>query len=55
MTAAPADWPSAASPTGSAPPARCEDETEGAFAGLSMGLTALATSIMLPILLVVLT
>ncbi|WP_372727603.1 LrgB family protein [Nocardioides sp.] len=32
-----------------------EDETEGAFAGLSMGLTALATSILLPILLVLLT
>lgn len=27
-----------------------EDETEGAFAGLSMGLTALATSILLPVL-----
>lgn len=27
-----------------------EDETEGAFAGLSMGLTALATSLLLPLL-----
>lgn len=32
-----------------------EDETEGAFAGLSMGLTALATSILLPVLLALLT
>jgi putative effector of murein hydrolase len=32
-----------------------EDETEGAFAGLSMGLTALATSILLPVLLTLLT
>ena len=32
-----------------------EDETEGAFAGLSMGLTALATSILLPALLALLT
>ena len=31
-----------------------EDETEGAFAGLSMGLTALATSILLPLLLALL-
>lgn len=31
-----------------------EDETEGAFAGLSMGLTALATSILLPVLLALL-
>lgn len=31
-----------------------EDETEGAFAGLSMGLTALATSLLLPLLLAVL-
>ena len=31
-----------------------EDETEGAFAGLAMGLTALATSIVLPLLLAVL-
>lgn len=31
-----------------------EDETEGAFAGLSMGLTALATSILLPLLVAVL-
>lgn len=28
-----------------------EDETEGAFAGLSMGLTALATSVLLPLVL----
>lgn len=27
-----------------------EDETEGAFAGLAMGLTALATSVLLPVL-----
>ncbi len=32
-----------------------EDETEGAFAGLSMGLTALATSILLPVVLAILT
>lgn len=32
-----------------------EDQTEGAFAGLSMGLTALATSILLPVLLALLT
>jgi predicted murein hydrolase (TIGR00659 family) len=32
-----------------------EDEAEGAFAGLSMGLTALATSIVLPVLLALLT
>ena len=32
-----------------------EDETEGAFAGLSMGLTAFATSILLPVLLALLT
>lgn len=32
-----------------------EDETEGAFAGLSMGLTALATSILLPVVLALLT
>lgn len=32
-----------------------EDETEGAFAGLSMGLTALATSVLLPVLLALLT
>jgi predicted murein hydrolase (TIGR00659 family) len=31
-----------------------EDETEGAFAGLAMGLTALATSIVLPLLLALL-
>nr|WP_246378202.1 LrgB family protein [Nocardioides ginsengisegetis] len=31
-----------------------EDETEGAFAGLSMGLTALATSLVVPILVAVL-
>lgn len=31
-----------------------EDETEGAFAGLSMGLTALALSLLLPVLLAVL-
>jgi predicted murein hydrolase (TIGR00659 family) len=31
-----------------------EDETEGAFSGLSMGLTALATSILLPLLVAVL-
>jgi len=31
-----------------------DDETEGAFAGLSMGLTALATSLLLPIVLLVL-
>ncbi|GCD89608.1 LrgB family protein [Nocardioides sp. LS1] len=31
-----------------------EDETEGAFAGLSMGLTALATSLVVPILMAVL-
>jgi predicted murein hydrolase (TIGR00659 family) len=31
-----------------------EHETEGAFAGLSMGLTALATSLLLPLLLAVL-
>jgi putative effector of murein hydrolase len=31
-----------------------EDETEGAFAGLSMGLTALATSIVLPVVVAVL-
>lgn len=31
-----------------------EDETEGAFAGLSMGLTALATSLLLPLVLAVL-
>lgn len=31
-----------------------EDETEGAFAGLAMGLTALATSLLLPLLLVLL-
>jgi len=31
-----------------------EDETEGAFAGLSMGLSALATSLLLPVLLSVL-
>ncbi|MBC9733041.1 LrgB family protein [Nocardioides marmotae] len=31
-----------------------EDETEGAFAGLSMGLTALTTSLLLPLLLTVL-
>lgn len=31
-----------------------EDETEGAFAGLAMGLTALATSILLPVLILVL-
>lgn len=30
--------------------ALAEDETEGAFAGLSMGLTALATSILIPLL-----
>jgi putative effector of murein hydrolase len=30
--------------------ALAEDETEGAFAGLSMGLTALATSLALPVL-----
>ncbi|WP_426242491.1 LrgB family protein [Nocardioides sp. LHG3406-4] len=34
--------------------ALAEDETEGAFAGLSMGLTALATSLLLPVLLVLL-
>jgi len=28
-----------------------EDETEGAFSGLSMGLTALATSVLVPLLL----
>ena len=31
-----------------------EDETEGAFAGLSMGLTALAMSLLLPLLLALL-
>jgi len=31
-----------------------DDETEGAFAGLSMGLTALATSVLLPIVILVL-
>jgi len=31
-----------------------EDQTEGAFAGLSMGLTALATSLLLPLLLSIL-
>lgn len=31
-----------------------DDETEGAFAGLSMGLTALATSLLLPVVLLVL-
>lgn len=31
-----------------------DDETEGAFAGLSMGLTALATSLLLPVALLVL-
>lgn len=31
-----------------------EDETEGAFAGLSMGLTALATSLLLPLVLALL-
>lgn len=31
--------------------ALAEDETEGAFAGLSMGLTALATSLLLPLVL----
>lgn len=31
--------------------ALAEDETEGAFAGLSMGLTALATSVLLPVVL----
>lgn len=31
-----------------------EDETEGAFSGLSMGLTALATSVLLPALLLIL-
>lgn len=31
-----------------------DDETEGAFAGLSMGLSALATSLLLPIVLLVL-
>lgn len=31
-----------------------EDETEGAFAGLSMGLTALATSLLLPVVLLLL-
>lgn len=31
-----------------------EDETEGAFAGLSMGLTALATSVVLPVVVAVL-
>lgn len=30
-----------------------DDETEGAFAGLSMGLTALATSVLLPLVLLV--
>lgn len=30
-----------------------EDETEGAFSGLSMGLTALATSVLLPLVLLV--
>ena len=34
--------------------ALAEDETEGAFAGLAMGLTALATSLLLPLLLAVL-
>ncbi len=34
--------------------ALAEDETEGAFAGLAMGLTALATSLLLPVLLVLL-
>lgn len=34
--------------------ALAEDETEGAFAGLSMGLTALATSLLLPLLLAIL-
>ena len=31
-----------------------DDETEGAFAGLSMGLTALATSVLLPVVILVL-
>ena len=31
-----------------------DDETEGAFAGLSMGLTALATSLLLPVVILVL-
>lgn len=31
-----------------------DDETEGAFSGLSMGLTALATSLLLPVVLLVL-
>jgi len=31
-----------------------DDETEGAFAGLSMGLTALATSVLLPLILLAL-
>lgn len=31
-----------------------DDETEGAFAGLSMGLTALATSLLLPVVLLLL-
>lgn len=34
--------------------ALAEDETEGAFSGLSMGLTALATSMLLPVLLLLL-
>ncbi|MDN4171672.1 LrgB family protein [Nocardioides sp. SOB77] len=34
--------------------ALAEDQTEGAFAGLSMGLTALTTSLLLPLLLVLL-
>jgi predicted murein hydrolase (TIGR00659 family) len=34
--------------------ALAEDETEGAFAGLSMGLTALVTSLLLPVVLVLL-
>ena len=31
-----------------------DDETEGAFAGLSMGLTALATGVLLPVVILVL-
>jgi putative effector of murein hydrolase len=34
--------------------ALAEDETEGAFSGLSMGLTALATSALLPVILLIL-